>query len=292
MQTPKRKHKNTFGFVFAVSVVRPEKVDGHCSDNGGSQEHDPTTTTDSFKMAATYKFENEWVISTVEVQADSSLKEIAGYRLPTSADRTSYGGPGTVSPTINDWVSAMVAETEKLASWYAGRHTHKLSYKHPEKDKCSSVVWVPSKNHYMEVRRGEKTVFTAAERQTWASLTDWCVGACGGRMSVPEVKKEAAVAEVPAVAPVVEATFNPEKFKKDFDGLIAWARDKSAQTKAAAIVQICHWLLEMKARSAVAMWLEETPVWHVSIRAIVQAREWEWTTPASAAAVAAFLEKF
>jgi hypothetical protein len=256
------------------------------------------------QMTTSYKFYNSWVESTVEVHADGSLTEMAGWWLRTSVLDTMWGGPGTVFPTFAAWVAAMVAETDKRYPWYAGRHNYKLAYLPEDTGARSSVVWVPSKKHYMEIRRGSQTKFAATERRYWLSVEEWLDSLTPAPLTkaeVPAAVPVMVVSEVPAAAPVV-AAFNPEKFKKDFDGLIAWARDKSAQTKAAAIVQICHWLLEMKARpgstyradgrSDLAMWLEETPVWRVSIRAIVQAREWEWTTPASAAAVAAFLEKF
>ena len=262
-----------------------EKLNQRWARRGGYRTQ---TTT---KMTTIYKFYNSWVESTVEVHADGRLTEMAGWWMRTSVLDTMWGGPGAVFPTFAAWVSAMVAETDKRYPWYAGRHNYKLAYLPEDTGARSSVVWVPSKKHYMEIRRGPQTKFAATERRHWLSVEEW-LQHCQPKAEVPAAAPVVVVSEVPAADPVVVAAFNPEKFKKDFDGLIAWARDKSAQTKAAAIVQICHWLLEMKARSAVAMWLEETPVWHISIRAIVQAREWEWTTPASAAAVAAFLEKF
>jgi hypothetical protein len=235
-------------------------------------------------------------------EMDDAWEDIEGYNA------------GRLFPSVSAWIAALDAETVRRAPW-AKKH-HKLSVEEEE----SSVVWVESKQHYMEVRRGSQTKFTATGRRYWLSLEEWLafLGAAGPviPVAVPVVvASEIPVAvpvneEVPvaipvpvAVAvPVVNPPFNPEKFQKDFDGLIAWARGKCAQTKPAAIVQICAWLLEMKARpgstyradgrSDLAIWLEETPLWRVSIRTIVQAREWEWSTPASAAAVAAFLTTF
>ena len=135
----------------------------------GSQ--DSTTATVSFKMTTMYKFENNWVKSTAEVLADGSLKEVEGFRMRTSAVATLWSRPGMVFPSLDAWISAMTAEADKRAPWYAERHTYKLSFRPEDADKRSSVVWVPSKKHYMEVRRGSQTTFS--ERLYWLSLKEW-----------------------------------------------------------------------------------------------------------------------
>ena len=261
---------------------------------------------------------------TGEPQEDGTLFETDIYM-----NREAGGMRGDAFPSVSAWVADLDTETGQRAPWF--RKHHKLSVEE------SSVVWVDSKQHYMEVRRGSQTTFAAMGRRYWLSVEEW-LDYLTPAAAVPVVKVEevpvaipvavavavpvavavavpvVVISEVPVAVPVVEEVpvaipvpvaapvpvavpvvnppFNPEKFQKDFDGLIAWARNKCDQTKPAAIIQICAWLLEMKARPTVAIWLEETPLWRVSIRTIVQAREWEWTTPASAAAVASFLEKF
>jgi hypothetical protein len=207
-------------------------------------------------------------------EMDDAWEDVEGYNA------------GRLFPSVGAWIAALDARVAK-------KH-HKLS------TEDSSVVWVESKQHYMEVRRGSQTKFS--DRRYWLSLEEWLdyltpAAAVPVAEEIPvAVPVPVAVAvAIPVAVPVAEVLpFNPEKFQKDFDGLIAWARDKCIlkETKSAAIIQICHWLLEMKARPVVAAWLEETPMWRVSIRTIVQAREWEWTTPASATAVAAFLATF
>ena len=247
-------------------------------------------------MTTIYKFDNTWVRSTVDVHADGSVTEIAGGRWWTAILDYQWDGPGTVFPTIDAWVSAMVTEINEMRDRsYRGRHCYELSYIPEDEAARSSVAWVLPEKRFMEIRRGLQTKLAPGECRYWPTVEKWRASltppknavAVAGAAPAVAVKKEAAAAVVVAVPP-----FNPEKFQKDFDGLITWARGKCAQTKPAAIIQICAWLLEMKARPTVAIWLEETPLWRVSIRTIVQAREWEWTTPASAAAVVAFLATF
>lgn len=167
-------------------------------------------------MTTSFKFDHAWVKSTVEVLADGSLKEVDGWRLKTNANDTEWPGAGTIYHTLDEWVSYMVPRS----IWTADDHTYKLSYKTTMADKCSSVVWVPSKKHFMEVRRGAKTTFTDAERQTWTSLTDWCMKMCGGRIAYAYAHvpvKEQAIPVTPEVSthvPVVDAAFDAVKFKK------------------------------------------------------------------------------
>jgi len=232
----------------------------------------------------------------VEVQADGRLTEMAGWWMRSSVLDTMWGGPGAVFPTFAAWVSAMVAETDKRYPWYAGRHNYKLAYLPEDTGARSSVVWVPSKKHYMEIRRGSQTKFAATERRHWLTVEEW-LQHCQPKIKGAEV---AAAVVVPAVVPVTEAAFNPEKVKKDFDAIMGWIRKNATEReKVTGTIQLCTWLLKMKAlsaastsradgRSDLTAWLEETPVWYISIRAVIQALE----QPDSKAVIAEFLEKF
>lgn len=244
-------------------------------------------------MTMTYKFTNDWVQSTAEVQADGSLMEVDGCRLYTTTSPAPWAGPGTVFPTIDAWVSAMSAEAIRRAPHYTGPHYYKLSFQPTTPAEISSVAWVPSKQHFMELRRGDQTKFAKGERRYWLTIRDWVVGGCGVKVVDEEVP------EIPAAVPIVEAVANvPEipafdvmKFKMGFYAIMEWIRRAVVvEEKATGVIQICDWLLKMKRRPVFVTWLEETPLWYVTMRAAIQALE--SPTPASTAAVTAFLEKF
>ena len=259
-----------------------EKLNQRWARRGGYRTQ---TTT---KMTTIYKFYNSWVESTVEVHADGRLTEMAGWWMRTSVLDTMWGGPGAVFPTFAAWVSAMVAETDKRYPWYAGRHNYKLAYLPEDTGARSSVVWVPSKKHYMEIRRGPQTKFAATERRHWLSVEEW-LQHCQPKAEVPAAAPVVVVSEVPAAVPVVVAAFNSKKFQDDFDAIMGWIRkNATGREKVTGTIQLCTWLLKMKALPAVALWLEETPLWYITMRAVVQALE----QPESKAAIAEFLEKF
>lgn len=152
----------------------------------------------------------------------------------------------------------------------------------------SSVVWVPYKKHFMEVRRGLQTHFTAEERRYWLSLEDWV--AARAQAAPPVVETTPASSATP---PVV--AFDDKTIRADFTDMQAWIDKQTADTHifAAGIAQMTTWLLETTAEGTAARdWLMKTPTWRYSVRAIVQAYGWRSTHVEAKAAVDAFLAKF
>lgn len=122
------------------------------------------------------------------MQEDGSLKEVEGYRRCTVESDTRWAGPGTVYPTVDDWVSAMELEARQRRPWYDGLESWKFSYCPEDTYKCSSVVWAPHMKHYKELRR-DKCHDT--ERRTWATVREWVEQGCGWgkfRATAPKVK--------------------------------------------------------------------------------------------------------
>ena len=123
-------------------------------------------------MTTTYKFitYDSGVKSTVLAKSDGSLKEVDGWRRCTEVSDTPWSGPGTVYPTLDDWVSAMELEARKRRPWYQGRESWTFSYCPADTDKCSTMIWMPCKKHYMEIRRGK---CSEEERRIWATVRQW-----------------------------------------------------------------------------------------------------------------------
>jgi len=234
-------------------------------------------------MTTIYKFDNSWVKSTGGVHADGSVTEMAAWRMRTVALDTLWED-GMVFPTIDAWVSAMVAETDKQCPWYAGRHNYKLSYIQEDAAAArSSVVWVPSKKHFMEIRRGPKTKIAPAERRYWLSVEEWVASLT----SPPAVAVAAA-----AAAAVVEAkpAFDAEIFKANWDYLLSWVIKQSGTLHSAGVIQLTEYLLRPGA--AATSWLAENQCWCFCVRAQLQALSWSTEYKEAQEAAAAFLEKF
>ncbi len=228
-------------------------------------------------MNKTFTYEASGVKSTVELREDGFFHELEtqkwGPNIYVPREKTS----GARYANIYTWIGDMNYASHVRYPWK--RHHH-------EKLKAdeSSVVWVASAGHYMEIRRGKQTMFAEGERRTWPTVAEWFASLMAPAIVVKE--------KGPAVAPA--KPFDHQKFQNDVNSLLGWAKEKNTTNgkRAAAIIQICQWLLEMKARPEVAAWLEETPLWHVSIRATVQGMQLEWSTDGSASAVAEFLKAF
>ncbi len=255
-------------------------------------------------MSKSYGYENSWVVSSVAVDESGVATEVDGFRMGTvHAKQAIYVPPGTVFPSVGAWVDAMDEETARRAPW--AKKQHKL---------CSiaarsSVVWVGSAGHYMEVRRGDQTKFAAGERRTWATVEEWvdslapppAVPVKEEPMSAtpvlvvtevaapPAAKEETMEMEAPAPVPVVPV-FDAEKFKTGFDGLHGWVKKQEGMLRSAGIIQLTEYL--SRKRKAARAWLSKNPTWRYSARAIMQ--EYGWTAGHKEAkeAVTAFLEKF
>ena len=186
---------------------------------------------------------------------------------------------------------------------------HKLSVE------GSAVVWVQSKGHYMEIRRGSQTKFTAAERRYWLSVEEW-IASLAPQPAV-SVKEEAVVlaapaavkveAEAPPPVLVVEAVvlaapapaavtveakpaFDAAKYKDSWGQLCYMAKKETGTLRSAYIIQLCQFLLDT--RPAAADWLAENPIWRYSARAIVQDFSLNPGHKVAHDAVDRFLEKF
>ena len=225
----------------------------------------------------TITYSNTYLTMTGELQKSGSLFE-TDYHM----NREEGDDAGRMFPSTRAWIAALDAETVRRAPWF--RKHHKLSVEE------SSVVWVESAGHYMEVRRGSQTKFAATERRHWLTVEEWLQKPKAEvPAEVPAAVPVVVVSEVPAETPVVVAAFDSEKFKEDFNAIMEWIRkNANGREKVAGTIQLCAWMLKMKALPAVALWLEETPLWYITMRAVVQALE----QPESKNAVAEFLEKF
>ncbi len=236
-------------------------------------------------MSKTFTYEAAGVKSTVELREDGFFHELEtqkwGPNIYVPREKTA----GARYVNIYTWIGDMNHASHVRYPWK--RHHH-------EKLKAdeSSVVWVASAGHYMEIRRGSQTKFAEGERRTWPTAAAWFASLTTPAPAI--VVKEMVVSPAPVPAVVPAKPFDAEKFKGDINSLLGWAKEKTTTNgkRAAAIIQICHWLLEMKTRPEVAAWLEETPLWHVSIRASVQGMQLEWSTDGSASTVAEFLKAF
>ncbi len=225
-------------------------------------------------MPKPYDYENRWVVSLGEVADNDVVTEVDGYRAPTiHARQFEHVEPGAAFPSIGAWVAAMDAETARLAPW--AKRQHKLS----SIAERSSVVWVESAGHYMEVRRGSKTKFAAGERRTWATVDEWLVS-----LTPPPVKKE----EAPA--PAVVKAFDAEKFKETWINLRDLTKKETGTLRSAYVMQLCQFLLD--SRPAAEDWLAENPTWRYSARAIVQDFSLNPGHTVAHDAVAAFLAIF
>lgn len=228
------------------------------------------------KMTMTITYSNTYLTMTGELQKDGTLFETDDHMNREEGDYA-----GRLFPSVSTWIAALDAETARRAPWF--RKHHKLSVEE------SSVVWVESKQHYMEVRRGSQTKFAATERRHWLTVEEW-LQHCQPKAEVPEIPAAVPIAEAVANVPEIPA-FDVVTFKKGFHAIMEWIRRAVVvEEKASGVIQICDWLLKMKRRPVFVAWLEETPLWYVTMRAAIQALG--SPTPASTAAVTAFLEKF
>ena len=177
------------------------------------------------------------------------------------------------------------------------RYPHKKRHEKLSTDE-SSVVWVESAGHYMEVRRGSQTKFVdgeaiadsrtavAAKRRTWPTAAWW-------RISLPAsapVKEEEgpapapATVEVAAVVPPVPAlsvkekevaapapapAFDAVKYHADYMSIKEWVLKQEGMNRNAGIIQLCQFLLDT--RTAAADWLAGNSPWRYTSRALIQA---------------------
>ncbi len=232
-------------------------------------------------------YEAAGVKSTVALQEDGFFHELETRKWGPTIHDPQEKTSGARYVNIFKWFGDM-NRASQVRYPYVKRH-EKL------KTNESSVVWVASAGHYMEIRRGAQTKFAPGERRTWRTAAGWLMSLTTPAIAVDEKPAVAQTAPAPAPAPVpAPAAFDHQKFQNDFDSLTKWAREKTTTTenRTAAIIQICHWLLEMKARSEVAAWLEATPLWRVSIRAVVHGMQLGSSTDGSAVAVSEFLKAF
>jgi hypothetical protein len=236
----------------------------------------------------TLKYEAHWVCSTVTLQEDGSVREVGGWRCEIGKGRTNVA-VGTVFPSVRAWVETLNAEVMVRCPWVKNR-AEKLK----AVDVASSVVWVESAEHYMEVRRGDKTKFTKGERRTWTTVDEW-IASLTPPPAVPVKEEEEAPAPVLVVeavvlaAPAVKA-FNVEKFRETWAQLRDLTRKETGTLRSTHVIQLCQFLLDT--RPAAAEWLVENPVWRYTVRAIVQELGWSAGHQGAHDAVAAFLEKF
>jgi len=245
-------------------------------------------------MAVTYTFDSAWPVeSTVEVQADGTLKEVSGKRDGTHKCNEVWAGPGTVFPSVQTWVTAMVAEWDRRAPWFGGRLSYKLSYRPATSEERSSVVWVPSSRDFLEVRRGDQTKFAATERRHWLTVEEW-LQHCQPKAEVPAAAPVVVVSEVPAAVPVIVDAFDPEAFMQAFAGLKEWIQKQTdPHVYTAGVIQATTWLLEATVPADASVWLKKNPAWRYSVRAIFQAYGWNANMRKEGVdAVTAFLEKF
>lgn len=177
----------------AASYSFAEKVEVHGLAVGVPTGH--TTTNKRRKMSKPYGYESRWVMSSVGVAENGVVTEVGGFRAGTVHAMQFDRVEGcAVFPSIGAWVAAMDAETARRAPWACtlgpGAARAKRGHKLSSIGDRSSAVWVQSKGHYMEVRRGDQTKFSAAERRYWLSVEEW-VASLAPPPAVP-----AAVAEV------------------------------------------------------------------------------------------------
>ncbi len=261
------------------------------------------TTTMAIK---TLNYQAPWVGSTVTLQEDGSVREVSGWRFDTHIGRTEVAD-GTVFPSVRAWVEKLNAEVMVRCPWIKNR-AEKLK----AVDVASSVVWVESAGHYMEVRRGDQTRFAAGERRTWATVERWLdylsvVAAAVERTRVQgdpvrrvavkeeEVEAPAPVTVVEAVvlaapAPAVVEAFDASRFKNAWALMRDEVKKETGTLRSAHLIQLCQYLLDM--RPAASAWLAENPFWHYSARAIVQDLGWAAEHQEAKEAVRRFLEKF
>jgi len=236
----------------------------------------------------TITYSNTYLKITGEPQEDGTLFETDIYM-----NRGAGGMRGDAFPSVSAWVADLDTETLRRAPWF--RKHHKLSVEE------SSVVWVDSKQHYMEVRRGSQTTFAATGRRHWLSVDEWlqhCQPKAEVPAEIPVVEVAAApvvvVSEVPAETPVIVAAFDAETFKMEFAGLKEWIQKQTdPHVYIASVIQTTIWLLEATVSADASAWLKKNPAWRYSVRAIFQAYGWNANMRKEGVdAVAVFLEKF
>jgi hypothetical protein len=177
------------------------------------------------------------------------------------------------------------------------RYPHKKRHEKLTTDE-SSVVWVDSAGHYMEIRRGTQTKFAEGERRTWPSAAWWRVSL---RASAPVKEKEVAAVVLPAPAPAaakvevkaeVEAkpAFDAVKYHADYMSIKEWVLKQEGMNRNAGIIQLCQYLLDT--RTAAADWLAGNSPGRYTSRALIQALGLKADHKEAKEAVDRFLEKF
>jgi hypothetical protein len=242
-------------------------------------------------MGRTYTYESAGVKSTVELREDSLYHEVEtrkwGPTIPARCAKMS----GAIYMNADSWIDAMNQASHV-------RYPHKKRHEKLTTDE-SSVVWVDSAGHYMEIRRGTQTKFAEGERRTWPSAAWWRVSL---RASAPVKEKEVAAVVLPAPAPAavkVEApvvlaapapAFDAVKYHADYMSIKEWVLKQEGMNRNAGIIQLCQYLLDT--RTAAADWLTGNPPWRYTSRALIQALGLKADHKEAKEAVDRFLEKF
>jgi hypothetical protein len=262
-------------------------------------------------MGRTYTYESAGVKSTVELREDSLYHEVETQlwgptmHQPQRKKKT----PGVIYMNADTWIDAMNQASHV-------RYPHKKRHEKLTTDE-SSVVWVDSAGHYMEIRRGTQTKFAEGERRTWPSAAWWRVSL---RASAPVKEKEVAavvlpapapaaakvevaapvkekevtavIPPVPAPAPAVEAkpAFDAVKYHADYMSIKEWVLKQEGMNRNAGIIQLCQYLLDT--RTAAADWLAGNSPWRYTSRALIQALGLKADHKEAKEAVDRFLEKF
>ena len=243
-------------------------------------------------MGRTYTYESAGVKSTVELREDSLYHEVETQlwgptmHQPQRKRKT----PGVIYMNADSWIDAMNQASHV-------RYPHKKRHEKLTTDE-SSVVWVDSAGHYMEIRRGTQTKFAEGERRTWPSAAWWRVSL---RASAPVKEKEVAAVVLPAPAPAaakvevkaeVEAkpAFDAVKYHADYMSIKEWVLKQEGMNRNAGIIQLCQYLLDT--RTAAADWLAGNSPGRYTSRALIQALGLKADHKEAKEAVDRFLEKF
>ncbi len=263
-------------------------------------------------MGRTYTYESAGVKSTVELREDSLYHEVEtqlwgpNMHQPQRKKKTS-GANYTIYMNADTWIDAMNQASRV-------RYPHKKRHEKLSTDE-SSVVWVESAGHYMEIRRGTQTKFAEGERRTWPSAVWWRISLPASppvkekEVTAPAKIEVAAVIppvpalsvkekEVPAVLPPVPAAakveakpaFDAVKYHADYMSIKEWVLKQEGMNRNAGIIQLCQFLLDT--RTAAADWLTGNPPWRYTSRALIQALGLKADHKEVKEAVERFLEKF
>ena len=235
-------------------------------------------------MNKTITYEATGVKSTVEMREDGFYHELETRKWGSTISARCAKISGARYVNLSTWIGDMNHASHV-------RYPHKKRHEKLKVDE-SSVVWVDSAGHYMEVRRGDKTKFAAGERRTWATVDEWLASltqserttqASLATPAVPVKVEEAAVSVVEAVpvaaavpvvtaeipAPAVTVTaFDAVKFRETWAQLRDLTRKETGMLRSTHVIQLCQFLLD--SRPAAADWLAVNPVWRYTVRAIMQ----------------------